>query len=541
MTVTPNHPWKEPLDEWLFDARQGSLSPANREALNVLLLTNSAARRHARQIMMNDVALQDVLQLKTAETLFAREGSIFPQSNRREEFGSQAGTRFWPLAAALMALLGVLSFWASRHSDSPLIRGEPTNSGVAVLSRSFGAQWNSTSNHPCQGQVLEQGELRLVSGLVQIDFFNGAQVVLEGPVVFKLVSANEGFCETGKVRVEIPSQAQGFKITAPNLTVQNNGTAFGISVSSEGVSELSVFKGRLEVLTAGGTNRDTLAEGDAVRVDKATKPVVITPQPSQFATASSLQAQMVQSAEQRYAHWKSALTAPPPADLLVHYTFERNGEDLLQNHGSLKTPEADGFIIGSQWAEGRWSQKAALDFKRSWDRIRINVPGRYNGLTWMAWVRVDALPNSYNGLLLAMEGRMHWQLTQAGHLQIGADSVHGRQSAKSPVLVTSNQFGQWIQLCSSIDGIEGKICHYLNGQKVSEDSISKGISFEVGAAEIGNNTKIRQSAGPNPIRNFNGRMDELLLFSRALAPEEVRRLFDWGDPNRLAPMSISVR
>ena len=63
--------------------------------------------------------------------------------------------------------------------------------------------------------------------------------------------------------------------------------------------------------------------------------------------------------------------------LLLYYTFDneqawsRNVTDQALN----KARSSNGALIGCEWVQGRWPGKGALHFKRSSDRVRIDIPG----------------------------------------------------------------------------------------------------------------------------------------------------------------------
>ena len=64
---------------------------------------------------------------------------------------------------------------------------------MGVLTRAAGVEWDEDSDYrPLPNEPLRVGRLKLNSGLAQIEFLQGANVVLEGPVEFELTGPNEG-------------------------------------------------------------------------------------------------------------------------------------------------------------------------------------------------------------------------------------------------------------------------------------------------------------------------------------------------------------
>ncbi len=89
---------------------------------------------------------------------------------------------------------------------------EPTDYSVAVLLQAPGARWHPSDEPPRPGAPLLPGWLILESGLAQIEFYNGATVILEGPARLELVSRSEAYCASGKLRALVPPQAHGFTV-----------------------------------------------------------------------------------------------------------------------------------------------------------------------------------------------------------------------------------------------------------------------------------------------------------------------------------------
>jgi hypothetical protein len=69
----------------------------------------------------------------------------------------------------------------------------------------------------------------------------------------------------------------------------------------------------------------------------------------------------------------------------------------------------------------------------------------------------------------------------------------------------------------------------VDGRPPSCENIHLKTTLRIGDAEIGNGGLPTLESG-NPVRNFNGRIDEILLFGEALSPDDVRRFHERGKP-----------
>jgi hypothetical protein len=99
----------------------------------------------------------------------------------------------------------------------------------------------------------------------------------------------------------------------------------------------------------------------------------------------------------------------------------------------------------------------------------------------------------------------------------------------APGVITPERFGRWIHLAVVYDGPAGRVSHYVDGRLASTDTTWFDAPLKIGTAELGN-WNVAGYRNKTPIRNFNGCIDEFLLFSRPLSGEEVARLHAAGRP-----------
>jgi hypothetical protein len=386
----------------------------------------------------------------------------------------------------------------------------------------------------------------LRAGIVQLEFYTGAVVVVEGPADFELASASRIYCRRGKLRAWVPPQAEGFTIDSPLVELVDRGTEFGFQVDAAGAAEVHVFRGRVELhraapAAAPGPGPD-LTTGGGVRLDPNGACRTIRADATAFVGTAELERRFREEQRRRQEEWQALsreLRADPRA--VLYYAFEDQPpwQRVVPNLGRAGRRAPDGAIVGCSWATGRWPGKGALDFKRPSDRVRIHVPGTYTSLTFLAWVRVDAFERYLNSLLLTDgfdEGEPHWQLTEQGRLLLGVrgPALNGGRGYVwhdyySPVFLRPDRLGQWLQLATVYDRGAGGVLHYVDGRPVSRENIHLKTTLRIGDAEIGNWGLPAVESG-NPVRNFNGRIDEILLFGEALSPNEIRGLYERGKP-----------
>jgi hypothetical protein len=464
-------------------------------------------------------------------------------------FGASRRTRY--LAAGALGLAGlaaglllVLSpSWKRPQNISPPSNqgAEPIDHTVAVLLQAPGAEWEETDLPARVGAPLPPGWLRLKAGFAHIEFYNGAMVILEGPAEFQLISRTEAYCARGKLRATVPPQAQGFTIGSPKMDLVDRGTEFGLQVSAGGKTEVHVFQGKVELYNP-GSSRETpsprkLTTGQGGRLDDsgAVRPIALNA--DAFLTAQKLADRSRAETLRRQQNWlatSEALRRDP--HLLVYYPFqaEQSWSRTLLDQAAGRRQPRDGAIVGCSWVTGRWPGKQGLEFKRVSDRVRLHVPGTFDALTLMAWVRVDALPNVNNSLFMTdgwPEGAPHWQIGNNGTLILGvrAPAKTRNPHYHAPNVLQPERLGQWLHLAVVYDRDGGLVTHYVDGRPVAQEAMVVNIPLRIGDAEIGN-WNVAAGRASQPIRYFSGCMDEFMLFDRALSAREVEQLYNQGRP-----------
>jgi hypothetical protein len=458
----------------------------------------------------------------------------------------------WGLVGSIGVAAGVfLALWlrpnppelalAPRVHNAP---AEPTDETVAVLLRTFQAEWEDTGLPTRVGSPLPPGQLVLKTGYAQIEFYNGATVILEGPAEFRIVSRAEGYCARGKLRATVPAQAQGFRIGSPAMNLVDRGTEFGLEVGPS--TAVHVFRGAVDLYApnaAPGTSPRKLKDGEGVRSDPPGVLKPIDARSGEFLTAGELARRSAEESLRRQKEWqKSSAELQRDPSLLVYFTFQ--GDDplsrTLKDLSRQRHDPRDGAVVGAVPCTGRWNERQGLEFKRVSDRVRFHVSGELRSMTLATWVRPDALPNLNNSLMMADgwdPGGPHWQIGSDGTLILGVQRPPEFQMPPNlrgahyhaPGVITPERFGRWIHLAVVYDGETGRVTHYVDGQTASTDSIWFDGPLKIGNAELGN-WNVAGYRNKSPVRNFNGCMDEFLLFSRPLTSEEVARLYAVGRP-----------
>jgi hypothetical protein len=537
------------LDAYL----DGALSADEKKELERMLLESDAARRQ----FWERASLHGYTYAAAKLNYGVRPAEEVARERRQLRWVSLAAlhwlrgaSRFgWKIALAGTACVVAWMLWNHFHpsdatdeedlaSDVP---AEPAvTNGVAMLTRETGVVWGGDTNGVETGSLLSPRWLNLKSGAVQIEFDSGARVILEGPAELQLISATETRLRSGKLSARVPESAHGFKVYTTNVTVTDLGTEFGVVRELSKPVRVEVFEGKVEVALDETNQPQLLNAGEGLQISSHRAEPIDAVGRSGFLSTEELARREAVELRMRYLGWRQVdRLLDNDSATLVHLNFEdpRNLDRNLVNRAGGIRASGQAIIFGCDWVDGRWPGKGALQFSRATDKVRLSVPGQFQSLSYMAWVRVDSLPNAWNALALVdtfKSGETHWQLHRDGSMELSVRPVGGKSGwdrILSRPIITHALLGHWVQLAAVYDGNEGKMYLYLNGRLVTAKSAKWRQPLTLGTLELGNWSPTTKRAGTNyRLREFHGRMDEFVLLDRPLSSEEIQRLYEFGKP-----------
>lgn len=268
----------QPITELLEDYLDGKLAPEGHEQLTVWASESDANSKALARWFTNEAQLLEAVRLADMRLVF--EGMAYDARPSRQT--AVTSSRKWLVAAAtILAVLATAQVWRSsangrKHgarlaakAGAPLgsvRQGSEIPPSPAILGRLSDCIWADGAIPLRVGQDVVSGTtVDIKSGLVQLVFDNGAEVVLKGPC--RLCVENSMLCRlfSGNVSAEVPHRAAGFTIRGPASEVIDLGTRFGFSVGAAGTSEVHVFQG--EVISRELDDQGEVV-GDDIRLKK---------------------------------------------------------------------------------------------------------------------------------------------------------------------------------------------------------------------------------------------------------------------------------
>jgi FecR protein len=202
---------------------------------------------------------------------------------RRSRF-SFLGRPSWRLVAATLCSIALVLLWtyrgAIRQNQNvgadvgrvPIIasvtsQGQQLVAKVTYLSPTV--RWQEPNASYALASRIKTGQsLVLEHGQVELTYVTGAKLLLTGPAEFVVEPAG-GKLRRGELVARVPAEGHGFRIETPHGQVIDLGTEFGVVVDDFGVSQVSVFEGKVETLPIGVSNlaqRIELTSGRALQL-----------------------------------------------------------------------------------------------------------------------------------------------------------------------------------------------------------------------------------------------------------------------------------
>jgi hypothetical protein len=420
------------------------------------------------------------------------------------------------------------------------------------------------ANHYPRSTVCLGDRFALKSGLLEITYNTGARLVLQGPVTYEVESPAGGFLSIGKLTAELEKKnppspgtdrrlvgrgAEGesggnsplFAVRTPTAVVTDLGTEFGVEVSRTGATSTHVFLGTVEIasLATNGRKSQTvrLTANETADVDEAkgSDPGTIhrgLANPAGFVRAADLPRQTQRESRNALESWRthSEMVRRDPA-LVVHYDFQRHADspDVLHAEASGKRSPLDGRIENAAWTTGRMPGKQALRFDGDQARVRISIPGELTHLTLAAWLAIESINDQNLGCCLLVADwsntfaeKAAWQIYRQGELRFGTPVC----DSETPPLLPWRTWGsnRWRHLVVTTNPSQQQVAYYIDGKKVFSGGISDKFVARFGAAQIGN----WWSNNNRNERGFCGRMDDLMIFARTLADQEIVEMYEAG-------------
>jgi hypothetical protein len=434
------------------------------------------------------------------------------------------------VAAALLTLSVVRLGRVDPNDDSPIAQIDGRTRPVAAyLSEAVDCRWADGGKPLEPGQLLYEGDaVALESGYVQITFENGAQALLEGPVRFLATKNDRGQLMRGKIAVLAPREARGFTVETPAVKVVDLGTRFCAEVAADGSTDVHVIEGKVQATSIRddgvAARRMILSANEAARFFLHGGRVE-----PQIADASRFRQPVDSLARGKLVIPSAYVRAVKASRPAVYWRFERIDGAVTRNEMENRYHAR---IVGMVALDGDEKNRSAkFRGDDSVDRYLVSdraVPGLTGSqYTIEIWVRAEQWDKvAIVGLLSVdtikeIQGGRYSDLrliSSAGENRLQFSHQHDfdaiRRSTRLASSATYND-RSWRHIVARRDGKE--LAMFVDGRLSAKTDVSPAVLDQNCFVVVGK----RRPNDDLPHMYFNGELDELALYGRALSDAEI--------------------
>ncbi len=394
---------------------------------------------------------------------------------------------------------------------------------VAKITYSHEAQWGVEPD-----KFYQDKKYHLISGLAEIEFNDGAKIILEGPSQITFESANGAYLDHGKLTAQVPERAKGFTIVTPISSVVDFGTEFGIEVDSNASVLVHVFKGSVGIRQSRLDHKDftMIKQGQGKRLKKIDGDLTVIDVPGKQAYFSnqlnkkwddnqvasiSLYQQYIQSLNPDY-----------------YFPFELSLESMEGVIGMNGTPKV--VSMGAELYKDQTNYALELNSEKQYVILDVfQRKEKRKTFSMMLWVKQINEQTDISPLLYSATFNETGYPVIALYLEnqsIVFDSVTtcDRQKDVDYILVSKSDISpnQWA--CIVVTKKEnGDLSLYVNGKH--DKTINKGTDCPLFGWEdicLGYNSNIVDEATRGI---FDGYIDEVAFFDYVLSSEEIENIY----------------
>lgn len=351
------------------------------------------------------------------------------------------GVLFSYLTAALLLGAALTIAWAWRLPNAAQYAG-PSVPHASPLSPSsdmqfvgqvtgmVDCQWADATTAALDRSHIPLGrKYALASGLMEITYYSGAKVVLQGPCTYEVDAAAGGYLSVGKLVARVNKNAECrmmndelrtpppdvlhssdpksqipnhqisnpqslFAVRTPTAVVTDLGTEFGVEVDGDGNQDIQVFEGRVNVRVPSGKDGSwremELKADEAVRFDATLQGVVRRAEASSQFTRRIARPSASQVISINFLHGGKSVLEPGERTGVVRASHWNNvdGEPVPPPVVDLHDAAGDKTTAQITW---QWTYHEATLPHRTWFNSYPNQPsphafdrlfdGHFNGVS----------------------------------------------------------------------------------------------------------------------------------------------------------------
>ncbi|MEM6365842.1 MAG: LamG-like jellyroll fold domain-containing protein [Planctomycetota bacterium] len=402
-------------------------------------------------------------------------------------------------ACILIALM-----WPKGNTDSVL----SDDSAATVISNVNGVLTNDGSGW--NDAQIPVGNYELQKGLLNLQFGGGVMVYVEAPARFKAVNDKRVVLHSGRLSARVPLEGIGFTVETPEAEVVDFGTEFSVDVES-GASEVHVFDGLVRV-HPGASNKRDFSRSVELQASQALRITDWSTEPEDISIATD---RFIRNFDEPRLNYARAVKRLSP---LVYYRMPIRDRGLVSEPpeysgvvltgAGKRPPHARGVFVGGSLRVGADSTGRGG---------RVDSPptlstGRFS-LTVFVYLEAPVhgavvATNLHDG-----QGNFGLSLDENGLLRAACRSRDGDVSSIAGGSVLAQK--TWRHVVVTADGEQ--LQFYEDGKLVASTPCTSIAASDSDTVWFGTDAEAT--------RVWDGRIDEVALYDRALSEEEVAALY----------------
>ncbi|MDA0808872.1 MAG: FecR domain-containing protein [Planctomycetota bacterium] len=474
--------------------------PANLEtfARRAELHANLRRSLRRRNIQANATVVDEVTSPRQSGAGLVTSSTAYEFSFARPWVALCAGV----VATAVCLVVAFLNFGVRENRDPDKRHHATIVSEVKSLLTRNGRTW--------QGAGLSNGEYQLERGLLNLRLAGGVLVYVEAPAQFDIASAKKVVLRSGRLSASVPPEGVGFTVETPEAEVVDFGTEFSVDVEA-GTSEVHVFDGLVRVQPRTWTDGIT-REAIDLRADHAIKIEDSTEKPINIELARDRFIRDFAEPKRNYARAIKQLSP------LAYYRMgirDRGLVSIPPEHSGIvltgegkRPPHACGVFVGGSLRVGADSTGRGG---------RVDSPPALNTGAFSLAVFVYLEEPGRSGAVATnrdgVRGSFTLSLGDEGMLQATVKDTNGNLQSVAGESVLSVE--TWRHVVVTADGERLQL--FEDGKLVATAPCAAVAATNTDTVWFGTDAK--------SLEVWNGRVDELALFDRALTEEQIAGLY----------------
>lgn len=494
------------------DFAAGEISAEQLQTLEAALREDAGLRREFIEYLNLDSALGDLAALSRAEVAEIEAAKHQDMSVRPIAGGSVSNAPAFVKAARTYRGVVMTGAVAAMLLLATIVWVRYPAANIEAPVATLVSRVDATLTHegrPYNGMGLAAGNYQLERGLLHLRFGGGVMVYVEAPASFDAASDKRVVLNSGRLSASVPPEGIGFTVETPEAEVIDFGTEFSVEVGA-GASEVHVFQGLVRVLPR-TTENGLVGEPVDLRTSEAVKIEGVTEKPVEIELATD---RFIRTFDEPKLRYPRAIKRLSP---VVYYRMPIRDRGL-----AAEPPQYSGIVLTG---EGRRPPHARGVSNGGSLRVladsigrggRVNDPphlgtGQFT-LAVFVYLESPADKGTVATNMQSDRGNFALSLDENGSLQARIRTREGQLVFASSE--SSFPLRTWRHLIMTVDGEHLQI--YDNGELVASAPCSLMANSDSDSMWFGTDA--------DGLRLWNGRLDELALFDRALSAEEIAAL-----------------